>query len=140
MGKYFKSPSTSTPEEEDDKKEDEVRDDAATEMLQRQADGTMKSVAARTVKIIGEDGSVKTVKAFDTDTTRTPKKKSWYIEYMSFLVMGGVCFICIVVAIVTCICMRAPAEVDSSLNPVVPDIENGLAEQENQLSEQENEL
>merc|ERR1711964_817203 len=131
MGKYFKSPSTSTPEEEDDKKEDEGRDDAATEMLQRQADGTMKSVAARTVKIIGEDGSVKTVKAFDTDTK--PKKKSWYIEYMSFLVMGGVCFICIVVAIVTCICMRAPAEVDSSLNPVVPDIENGLAEQENQL-------
>merc|ERR1711964_256417 len=130
MGKYFKSPSTSTPEEEDDKKEDEVRDDAATEMLQRPADGTMKSVAARTVKIIGEDGSVKTVKAFDTDTTKTPKKKSWY---MSFLVMGGVCFICIVVAIVTCICMRAPAEEDSSLNPVVPDIENGLAEQENQL-------
>merc|ERR1711964_117044 len=75
--KYFKSPSTSTPEEEDDtKKEDEVRNDDATEMLQRQADGTMKSVAARTVKIIGEDGSVKTVKAFDTLPPKHRRKKA----------------------------------------------------------------
>jgi len=94
-------------------------------MIQVQADGTMKTVAPRTVKIMNADGSSKLVRTFDAPSKR---KNEGYSEHMPLIVMGGVCIICIVAAIVACFMSRAaPAE---SENVIVPDIENGLHRQE----------